>query len=140
MTTLAQNVSWFLQGWTGIIPVWNKAGVQVGYRKSYDDLTIYWYPGHANIAAGTELITKNFIGQDIPLTVAAAKPATATTPAGATATLPANLPTQPQSSGTTPDLLGVMQREVDLAGVKVPVWGIIAAGAGTYVVLRMTAK
>ncbi|MES2367632.1 MAG: hypothetical protein V4563_17280 [Pseudomonadota bacterium] len=139
MTTISQTFDWFISGFTGTIPVWNKAGQQIGYRKSYDSMTIYFLEGFNNMQPGTELITKNFQGQDIPLKTTAA-PQTVTSSGQSQTTAPVAQVTvpvaQPSTTVTTPmTLLSTLAMPVNIAGLKIPVWVFVAGGGGLLIYL-----
>lgn len=146
MTTIAQTIDWFLEGFIGQIPVWNKAGQQVAYRTSYTSMKLYFLEGFNNMPAGQQLVTKNFAGQDIPLVLQSVtqtktpqgntqSTGTVTTPA-APANQEAGTAVQPAGTATTTDLLTAMSQTIDIAGVKIPIW-VFAAGAGGLVLYLM---
>lgn len=152
MTTIAQTIDWFLEGFIGQIPVWNKAGQQVGYRTSYASMKVYFLEGFNNMPAGQQLVTKNFAGQDIPLviqsvtqtktpqgatqTTAAVQPVPVPPLATGTATQPTGTAVQPSVTTATNDLLTMMSQTVNIGGVQIPIW-VFAAGAGGLVLYLM---
>lgn len=137
MASFTQTAQWLAGGFIGRIPVWNTAGYEVGYRDSYDTMTVHF---NASYQGEKYLASKDIYGNDIKLTLPSspipvgtvATTATATSTSGGTSTntnVTSAAPSQIFVATSAPAVVGTISTA--MSQYKVP----LIAGAGAVALL-----
>lgn len=130
MTDLTQNISWFIQGFTGRVLVWNQSGQEVGYRKDTGSNVIYLNPPFVGkIPNGTVLISKDWFGRDVALQYKGAITSTGA-PAGSSTVQPVTVTGDQVTAVTTqPGSLTTAIDNLSFGGLKLTTPILVAGGA-----------